>query len=123
MEMPMNETTDRLMKAQSTMFATAIKIGAAAVANQGRIAKHQMACFDKWMDVSAKQADIMKGASDPQDMLTKTAEVATDFSQDMATMMREGVELSVELGTAMTSTINEELKASMATVSETAVAS
>ena len=41
----------------------------------------------------------------------------------MATMMREGVELSVELGTAMTSTINEELKASMATVSETAVAS
>ncbi|MFT5391334.1 MAG: hypothetical protein ACI8PT_001528 [Gammaproteobacteria bacterium] len=109
MDIPTNKMADDVMKANGAFMDSAMRIGAQAMKYQGQIAQHNMALFDKWMQAGTKQAAIYEDVKTPADMVAKSGELFSDLGQEVATMVRETVEMQVEVAGSMASAIQDEM--------------
>jgi hypothetical protein len=109
MDIPTNKMADDVMKANGTFMNSAIRIGAQAMKYQGQIAQHNMALFDKWIQAGTKQTALYEDVKTRADMATKSGERFSDLSQEVATMVRDTVEMQVELAGSMASAIQDEM--------------
>ena len=105
----MLEMSEKFLKANGQFLDSYMRVGTIAMENQSRIAKHQAAAMEKWVDAGNRQLALMKEARDPAEFIGKAGELVSDFGQEMATMMREAIEMQAELGGNLANAIQEEL--------------
>jgi hypothetical protein len=108
MEFPMNDAAEKIMKAQRALIDSSLHIGSSVMASNARLANHQMAMVNKVVEAGTKQFALLKDAQNPTDAMEKSTAYAAEAGQELASMVRESVELQVEISTSMADTIKAE---------------
>ena len=92
-----NEMSDMFMKANGNLVESMMKMSTVAMEAQGQMARRQMAVFEKCMDAGNRQMNMLKDVRDGGEFIAKSSELATDFGQEMASMMRETMDAQAEM--------------------------
>ena len=92
-----NEMSDMFMKANGAFADSMMKMSSVALEAQGQMARRQMAMFEKCMDAGNRQMSMLKDVRDGGEFIAKSSELATDFGQEMASMMRETMDAQAEM--------------------------
>ena len=103
-----SDVAAKMIKANTALIDSAARMSSVAMDTQGRVARHQMALVEKWVEAGSKQMALLEDVRNPADLVTKSSAIATDLGQEVAVMMREAMELQAELGAAMTTAMQEE---------------
>ena len=88
---------------------SAIRIGSVAMETQAQLMKHHMAVMEKWADYGKKQMSLMQDVKSPMDFVSEANKIATGFGEEMASTIRETVELHVEAGSALSAAVQAEM--------------
>lgn len=111
----MNETSDNIMNAGSAFMDSAMKIGAEAMKTQSQMFAQQIKLVEKWVEAGNKHMELARDIRDPADYFAKASAITSEFGQEVATIVREVMELQMEVGGSMVNTIRDEMTKGIAT--------
>ncbi len=110
MDMPFNETVEKLTAANRTAVESALRLNKIAVRAQSLLARQQVAAFENCLEAGSRQMALVGETRDPRELVARQAEVAVELGEKLVAVAQEAMDIQSQARDELATWLEDGLK-------------